>query len=121
MNGFYGRILYLDLTNQQVNIEPIPEDILQRYLGGKGLASYLLYRHNPPGINPLAPENRLVFATGPVTGSRIWGSCRYGVFSKSPKPASTASPMPAAGFPKPLMPVVLTPWLSAVKAKIPSF
>lgn len=85
MNGFYGRILYLDLTNQQVNIEPIPEDILQRYLGGKGLASYLLYRHNPPGINPLAPENRLIFATGPVTGSRIWGSCRYGVFSKSPQ------------------------------------
>jgi aldehyde:ferredoxin oxidoreductase len=85
MDGFYGRILFIDLTNQQINIEPIADTIQQRYLGGKGLASYLLYRHNPPGIDPLAPENRLIFATGPVTGSRIWGSCRYGVFSKSPQ------------------------------------
>ncbi|MEA2109369.1 MAG: aldehyde ferredoxin oxidoreductase family protein [Pseudomonadota bacterium] len=85
MDGFYGRVLYLDLTSRQTSIEPIAEEIQQRYLGGKGLASWLLYRHNPPGIDPLAPENRLIFATGPVTGSRIWGSCRYGVFSKSPQ------------------------------------
>ncbi|MEA3240941.1 MAG: aldehyde ferredoxin oxidoreductase family protein [Pseudomonadota bacterium] len=85
MNGFYGRVLYLDLTSRQTSIEPIAEEIQQRYLGGKGLASWLLYRHNPPGIDPLAPENRLIFATGPVTGSRVWGSCRYGVFSKSPQ------------------------------------
>ena len=85
MNGFYGRILYIDLTSQHISIEPIAEDILQRYLGGKGLASYLLYKLNPPGVDPLTPENRLIFATGPVTGSRVWGSCRYGVFSKSPQ------------------------------------
>jgi aldehyde:ferredoxin oxidoreductase len=56
-----------------------------RYLGGKGLASYLLYALNPPGVDPLSPDNRLIFATGPITNSRIWGSSRYGVFTKSPQ------------------------------------
>jgi len=85
MNGFYGRILYVDLASRKFHFEPIADDVLQKYLGGKGLASWLLQRHNPPGIDPLDPENRLVFATGPLTGSRVWGSCRYGVFSKSPQ------------------------------------
>ena len=85
MNGFYGRILHVDLTSRKFNLEPLAEDMQRKYLGGKGLASWLLHRHNPPGIDPLDPENRLIFATGPLTGSRIWGSCRYGVFSKSPQ------------------------------------
>ena len=85
MNGFYGRILYLDLGRRTFNIEPIAEDLQPQWLGGKGLASRLLYKLNPPGIDPLAPENRLIFATGPFTGSRVWGSSRYGVFSKSPQ------------------------------------
>lgn len=39
---------------------------------------------NPPGVDPLAPENCLIFNTGPLGGSTIWGSCRYGVYTKSP-------------------------------------
>ncbi len=59
--------------------------IYRSYLGGKGLASYLLFENNPTGVDPLAPENCLIFATGPFSGSRIWGSSRYGVYSKSPQ------------------------------------
>lgn len=85
MHGFYGRVLQIDLAERTFAVEGISEEIYGRYLGGKGLGSYLLYRDNPPGVDPLAPENRLILATGPLTGNPIWGSCRYGVFTKSPQ------------------------------------
>jgi len=84
MNGFYGRILIVDLTARQSRIEPVADEILQQYLGGKGLAAHLLTELNPPGVDPLTPENHLIFCTGPLGGSTIWGSCRYGVYTKSP-------------------------------------
>ena len=85
MNGFYGRYLKIDLTDETYDFVPLKDEILLTYLGGKGLASYLLYSINPPGVDPLSPENCLIFATGPITNSRIWGSSRYGVFTKSPQ------------------------------------
>jgi aldehyde:ferredoxin oxidoreductase len=85
MNGFYGRYLKIDLTDEKFDLVPLKDEILLRYLGGKGLASYLLYSINPPGVDPLSPDNHLVFNTGPITNSRIWGSSRYGVFTKSPQ------------------------------------
>jgi aldehyde:ferredoxin oxidoreductase len=84
MFGFYGRILNVDLSLQTFAIEPLADEICASYLGGKGLAAHLLTEFNPPGVDPLAPENCLIFATGPLGGSTIWGSCRYGVFTKSP-------------------------------------
>jgi len=85
MKGFYNQILRINLTTRSFEIESLPDEILRTYLGGKGLASYLLYRLNPAGVDPLSPDNALIFATGPVAGSSIWGSCRYGVFTKSPQ------------------------------------
>ncbi|MCK4468094.1 MAG: aldehyde:ferredoxin oxidoreductase, partial [Desulfobacterales bacterium] len=82
MDGFYGRILKVNLSTQRFDITKIDEKIYCRYLGGKGLASYLLYTLNPEGVDPLFPAYCLIFATGPVTGSVIWGSSRYGVFTK---------------------------------------
>jgi len=85
MKGFYGRILVVSLSEETSHVEPIPDEVLDNYFGGKGLASYLLSKLNPQGVDPLSPENCIIFATGPVTGSAIWGSCRYGVFTKSPQ------------------------------------
>ena len=84
MDGFYGRYLNIDLSKKTHSFETINDDVYETYLGGKGLASYLLYELNPPGVDPLSPENTLIFATGPLGGSTIWGSCRYGVYTKSP-------------------------------------
>jgi aldehyde:ferredoxin oxidoreductase len=84
MKGFYGRILKIDLTRKSFAVEPVNEKILETFLGGKGLASHLLFTLNPPGVDPMSPGNCLIFATGPVGGSPVWGSCRYGVFTKSP-------------------------------------
>jgi len=85
MYGFYGRFLKVDLTDRTYDIATLSDTVLLKYLGGKGLASYLLYSINPEGVDPLSPDNCLIFATGPITNSMIWGSSRYGVFTKSPQ------------------------------------
>ena len=84
MKGFFGKILKVDLKARRAREETVPDDVYRTGLGGKGLASCLLARDNPPGVDPLSPANRLIFALGPISDTRIWGSCRHGVFTKSP-------------------------------------
>ncbi|MBW1739780.1 MAG: aldehyde ferredoxin oxidoreductase family protein [Deltaproteobacteria bacterium] len=85
MDGFYGRVLLVDLAQRRFCVEAPEEGVLLRAIGGKGLASHLLLSLNPPQVDPLSQENHLIFATGPVCGSLVWGSSRYGVFTKSPQ------------------------------------
>jgi aldehyde:ferredoxin oxidoreductase len=85
MHGFFGRIAMVDLGAQRTRIEALPDALCAGLLGGKGLATHLLLRDNPAGADPLGPDNRLIFATGPLTGSGVWGSCRHGVFTRSPQ------------------------------------
>jgi aldehyde:ferredoxin oxidoreductase len=84
MYGFFGKILRIDLTSMSYLIEELSPDILQLYLGGKGLGSYLLLREISPGTEPLSSDNKLIFTVGVATGTQLFGSNRYGVFSKSP-------------------------------------
>ena len=84
MKGFFQRLIIIDVTKQETSVQPISELTLKQYLGGKGLATQLLMEHNPPKVDPLSPENHFIIALGPVTDSRIYGGCRYGIFSKSP-------------------------------------
>lgn len=107
MFGFFKQLLTIDATTGDFQVLPVSEAVLKRTLGGKGLAAHLLLEHNPPGVDPLAPENRLIFAAGPVTGTAIWGSCRHGVFTRSPQTGffsesysggTAAEPMVATGF-----------------------
>jgi aldehyde:ferredoxin oxidoreductase len=84
MKGFYNRILSVDVSTRKSEVIPLSDDTLRFTLGGKGLATELLLMHNPPKTDPLGPENRLIFATGPVAGTAVWGSCRHGIFTKSP-------------------------------------
>ncbi|MEW6423753.1 MAG: aldehyde ferredoxin oxidoreductase family protein [Bacillota bacterium] len=84
VTGFHGKLLRIDLNSQSFREEIIPLKILQRYLGGKGLGSYLLLNNVPAGIDPLSPDNKLVFVVGPATGTRLPGASRYGLYSKSP-------------------------------------
>ncbi|MDI6881006.1 MAG: aldehyde ferredoxin oxidoreductase family protein [Desulfitobacteriaceae bacterium] len=85
MKGFFGKLLRIDLTEQTYVVENIPDAIFRRYLGGKGLGSYLLLQEVPAGVDPLSVANKLIFVTGPATGVDMWGSSRYGVYSKSPQ------------------------------------
>ena len=85
MKGFFNRILIINVSDHSHYVDTIDDSILEKYLGGKGLSTYLLLKFNPPGIDPLNPENHLILATGPVSGTGIWGSCRYGIYTKSPQ------------------------------------
>jgi aldehyde:ferredoxin oxidoreductase len=85
MKGFYNQILWVDVAERTSRVERLADALLEACLGGKGLASHLLLKHNPPGVEPLDPENHLIFALGPLSGSPVWGSCRHGVFTKSPQ------------------------------------
>jgi aldehyde:ferredoxin oxidoreductase len=84
MHGFYNRILTIDLSSRSFVIEQLADDVLRECFGGKGLATRLLLERNPAGVDPLAPENHLIFATGPFCGGRLWGGSRFGVYTKSP-------------------------------------
>ena len=84
MKGCFQKILKIDLDTRSVREEAVTDEVLENRLGGKGLAVDLLMKENPPGVDPLAPENRLIFAVGPITDSEIYGSCRHGAFTKSP-------------------------------------
>ena len=84
MNGFFNRLLRINLTDQSFAYEPLANSLLQRTLGGKGLGVHLLLNENPVGVDPFAPENRFIVACGPVTGSNVWSQSRFAVFSKSP-------------------------------------
>jgi aldehyde:ferredoxin oxidoreductase len=85
MHGFYNKILIVDLTHRSSRVEPLSDAVLAASLGGKGLGTRLLLEHSLAGADPLSPGNPLVFVTGPITDTRIPGSCRYGIFTKSPQ------------------------------------
>ncbi len=84
MKGFFGRLLIIDMTDKTTRVESLEDQVLETVLGGKGLGTQLLLQYNPPGVDPFSPDNHLIVALGPVTDSAIYGSCRHGVFSKSP-------------------------------------
>ena len=84
MYGYNGRALVVDLTARRAEWQPLSEDVLRRFIGGTGLGAYLLYEHCPPGVDPMAPENPLIFVTSPLVGSRLTTSSKFAVLAKSP-------------------------------------
>lgn len=85
MKGFFNKLLRINLSKKESMVEEIPDTLLQSYLGGKGLGSYILLKENPPKINPLSPDNRLIFTLGPLADTLFHGSSRYAIFTKSPQ------------------------------------
>jgi len=84
MYGNHGKILTVDLSTRDTNVEYLSEQTYRGLLGGKGLGTYLLRKNVRGNAEPFSDENCLVFAVGPLTGSGMFGTNRYGIFSKSP-------------------------------------
>jgi len=84
MYGYMGKILRVDLTTNKIKLESLEEDVIRNYLGGTGIATNIIYHELPPETDPLSRENKLVFATGPLTGTLAPMTCRYVVAGKSP-------------------------------------
>ncbi len=83
MFGLNGRIARINLTTEKTTIENLDTELIKKYLGGLGLAMRMFYDEVPPEVNPLAPENKLIFMVGPLT-SLIPSSTRHVVVGKSP-------------------------------------
>jgi len=83
--GYMGSVLRVDLTSEQVSVEPLPDnETLRKYVGGVGLGALYLYNEVPPGVEWSDPENRMLFFTGPYNGTRVAGSGTYHLVSKVP-------------------------------------
>ena len=82
MGGWTGKLMRVDLTSGKCKAEDIPRQWLEDYIGGRGLADRYLYEELDPSVDPLAPENVLIFATGPLTGTPAPCGSRYTVVTK---------------------------------------
>lgn len=84
MKGFFNRYLLIDLTTKKTEVHNIEDEVLRSFLGGKGLASYLLSKYQPQAVDPISINNPLIIGLGPITDTAIYGSSRYGLYTKSP-------------------------------------
>jgi len=92
MNGYIGKILEVDLNTSRLADRSIDEKTARRFLGGKGLGLTIIYDELKPDVDPLGPDNIIVFATGPATGTSFPTGGRYHVMAmKSPLTGSIGS------------------------------
>jgi aldehyde:ferredoxin oxidoreductase len=83
VGGYQGKLLRVNLSKQVVSEESISPKVLHEFIGGTGLGLRLLYDEVSPGIDPYSAENRIIFATGPLTGTLVPGSGTYTVMTKN--------------------------------------
>ncbi|MGD9099833.1 MAG: aldehyde ferredoxin oxidoreductase N-terminal domain-containing protein, partial [Anaerolineae bacterium] len=78
------KIAYINLSTGEVKTAPIPIEMRELYLGGRGLDMYLLYNHLQPGVDPLGPDNVLTVGIGLLVGTLASASARTHIGAKSP-------------------------------------
>jgi aldehyde:ferredoxin oxidoreductase len=88
--GWNRKILRVDLTHGTCKAEPLNMEWAQEYLGQRGLATKYLVEEVNPKADPLSPENKLIMATGPLTGTMASTGGRYSVITKSPLTGAVA-------------------------------
>jgi aldehyde:ferredoxin oxidoreductase len=84
MYGWTGKTLRVNLTERRASVEPTNERWAREFVGGRGLGARYLYEEVNPRVDPLSPENKLIFATGPLTGTNASCGARYMVITKGP-------------------------------------
>ena len=82
MGGWTGKLLRVDMTAGTAASEDIPQEWMEDYIGGRGLADRYLYEEMDPTVDPLSPDNVLIFAAGPLTGTCAPCGSRYMVITK---------------------------------------
>jgi len=90
VNGWVGKLLRVNLTDSSIKVEELSGRLTDQFLGGRGLASKVLYDEVDPQVEPLSPDNKIIFMTGPLTGTGVIGGASYVVVTKSPLSGSIA-------------------------------
>lgn len=84
MLGYQGKMLEIDLSQEKVEVNQIPETWYQKYIGGEGFAAKILYDRLEKNLDPLDEKNLLILATGPLTATKAPCSGRLCFGFKSP-------------------------------------
>ena len=84
MDGWNGKVLEIDLTTLTHKTYPLDMEMARQFIGGRGLGARLLWDLVGPDVDPLAPENVLIFTNGPLTATGYQTSNRFSVSTKSP-------------------------------------
>ena len=84
MFGMHGKIIRVNLPESKVSVEEFSEDEERKFFGGPGLATKYLFEEVKKGIDPLGPENKLIWMTGLLTGTTSPSTGRYSIVAKSP-------------------------------------
>ena len=82
--GYTGKILRINLTDQTAKKEKLPLKVARDFIGGAGFGVKFLFDEVKAGTDPLSPENKLIFAPGPFTGTSVPCTSRMTVTAKSP-------------------------------------
>ncbi|MBI5936112.1 MAG: aldehyde ferredoxin oxidoreductase family protein [Chloroflexi bacterium] len=99
MNGWHGRLLRINLTTQTTSIETIDPQVCRDFIGGRGVAMWYISKEVDPQVDPLSPDNKLVFAAGPLTATPAPTGNRYMVVTKSPLTGALAHSNSGGEFP----------------------
>lgn len=83
--GYRGKLLRVDLTRQKWDVEAVKETIFEKFLGGRGLGAVFYHKEIPPQVKPLSKQNKLIFFTGPLTGTIVPASTKFQCATKSPE------------------------------------
>ena len=97
--GYTGKILRINLTDKVAKEEELPLDTAKDYIGGAGFGIKYLYDEVPAGADPLGPENKLIFASGPFSGTTIPCASRMAVTAKSPLTGAVGMALTGGYFP----------------------
>jgi len=89
--GYAGKLLRVNLSTGEIKTEQLDFALSRMFLGGRGLASKILYDEIDPKVDPLSPENKIIFAAGPLTGTNAPTGGRYMVITKGPLTGTIAS------------------------------
>ena len=84
MNGYFGKLLRVNLTTGEVRVDPVDPKTSMDFIGGRGLGTKLFYDEVGPLVEPLSIDNKLFFMTGPLTGAAVPTGGRYMVITKAP-------------------------------------
>jgi aldehyde:ferredoxin oxidoreductase len=84
MNGYWNKILHVNLSDRTTRVEEPGDRFFRRYAGGRGFIAHYLLKHVPKGADPLGPDNVLILAPGVITGAPVPGAGRHSVGAKSP-------------------------------------
>lgn len=98
MYGFHGRLLHVDLTTAKCSWRALDESRLRSCLGGTGLGASLLHEFAADLVEPLSPDNPLIFTSAPLVGTGLTTTAKYAVVTKSPLTGFIADSLSSSFF-----------------------